>query len=93
MSEFTKGDYVVHINEFGDGDYGRVASVVDGGRVFVCFTSGCTASACDPAHLRRVEPRAWMGQVGFGYHRFDDECPDYDPEFCAAYCPEKGGER
>ncbi|KAB1647980.1 hypothetical protein [Adlercreutzia muris] len=93
MSELKRGDYVEFVGPFGDAEFGRVASVADNGRAFVCFSTGCTAAACDPAHLRKVEPRAWMEQLGFGYHRFDDECPDYYPGCCAAYCPEKGGAR
>lgn len=92
MSEFAKGDYVKHIDEFGDGYYGRVAFVDEGGMVYVCFTTGCIAERRKPEWLRKIEPRPWMEHVRFGYHRFDDDCPDYNLDRCAAYCPEKGGE-
>ena len=90
MCEFRKGDYVVFVSWNGDGEIGRVASVGED-NVFVCFTIGCTASACDPASLRVVEAEPWMTRTAFGHHRFDTECPEYDPGCCSAYCPEKGG--
>ncbi len=92
MSEFAKGDYVVLTALNGDGDCGRVASVSDSGMVFVCFTTGCTAAACNPIHIERVMPSTGMLAIPFGHHRFDAECPDYDLMCCRAYCPEKGGE-
>lgn len=91
MSGFKKGDYVICVDANGDGDYGRVASV-RADKVFVCFTTGCTTAACVPSDLSAVAPRAWMLATPFGHHRFDASCPEYDPECCAAYCPEKGGE-
>ncbi|NCA32145.1 hypothetical protein [Adlercreutzia muris] len=93
MSELKRGDYVEFVGPFGDGEFGRVASVADNGRAFVCFSTGCTAASCDPRCLKRVKPGPWMEATPFRHHRFDDECPDYDPECCAAYCPEKGGAR
>lgn len=52
-----------------------------------------TAEACDPICLKPVKPRQRMLETPFGHHRFDASCPGYDPECCAAYCPEKGGEQ
>lgn len=92
MSGFAKGDYVKFVGMFGDGGCGRVASVGGNGLVFVCFTAGCTAEACDPICLKPVKPSKRMLETPFGHHRFDASCPEYDPECCAAYCPEKGGE-
>jgi len=43
MSGFAKGDYVKFVGMFGDGGFGRVASVGGNGLMFVCFTAGCTA--------------------------------------------------
>lgn len=92
MSDFAKGDYVVFANGGGHRDYGRVASVGENGNVFVCFTTGCTAASCNPSALRQVAPSAWMLATPFGHNRFNASCPDFDPECCAAYCPEKRGE-
>ncbi|MEY8460115.1 hypothetical protein AALA69_03175 [Eggerthellaceae bacterium 24-137] len=93
MKCFQRGDYVWFYNACGDADLGRVAYVGEDGRVFVCFTIGCSAASCDPGRLKRVaNPRPWMRSRPFGHHRFDVDCPDYDPECCAAFCPEKGGE-
>lgn len=60
--------------------------------VHVCFTNGCIARPRKPKWLRKVEPSPWLEQVRFGHHRFDDDCPDYNFDRCAAYCTEKGGE-
>lgn len=91
MSGLKRGDYVSITYPTGDGELGRVASV-DGDKAFVCFSTGCTAERCDAGDLRRVLGTFEQPGHRLGYHRFDAECPEYDPECCAAYCPEKGGE-
>ncbi|WP_304598277.1 hypothetical protein [Adlercreutzia caecimuris] len=85
-----KGDYVLFDTGFGDCDLGRVASV-SGNIAFVCFSTGCTASACTQEYLRVIEPSECEESISFGHHRFDDFCPDYDPDCCSAYCPDKAG--
>ena len=89
MSEFAKGDYVVYIDEFGDGHYGRVAFVDERGMVHVCFTSGCITRPRKPEWLRKIEPGPWVKQVRFGQPRFDTDrgCPDY----CPGLSLEEGG--
>ncbi|MCI8451069.1 MAG: hypothetical protein HFJ74_00865 [Eggerthellaceae bacterium] len=91
MSELKHGDYILFSHPDGYDVLGRVACVQPG-KVFVCFTDGCTAEACDPGDLRKVGRLVLLQSVRLGHHRFDDECPDYDPDCCAAYCPDKGGE-
>lgn len=65
-------------------EIGRVASFGAEGRVFVCFSSGCTASACSEHQLVVIKPtEALIGRC-LGYHRFDDHCPEFNPVAC--YC-------
>lgn len=92
MSEFAKGDYVVYTDEFGDGHYGRVAFVDERGMVHVCFTVDCIARPRKPEWLRRIKPRPWMEQVGFGQPRFDAcRYPDHCPDSCPGLSPEELG--
>lgn len=85
-----RGDYVqFEVN--GDWLFGRVASVPDDEHAFVCFNEGCTASRCSQSDLEVIEPHAGLKAIGFGFHRFDDYCPHFDPECCFYACPEKAG--
>lgn len=52
---------------------------------FVCYRFGCTAAATPLDMLRPYDGEADSDLVPdkrIGFHRFDDECPDYDPMFC-----------
>lgn len=85
-NSYRFGDYVVYDNH----ELGRVARCM-GDTVFVCYHSGCTAAATTASMLRlasSTEISQYQGEP-LGYHRFDIECPDCDPEVCRAYCPNK----
>lgn len=83
-----RGDYVKYDRGY-DYVHGRVASFKDSGAVFVCFSTGCTAAACNPDRLEVIEQDEKIKNIKFGHHRFDKTCPDYDQEVCGAYCPDK----
>jgi hypothetical protein len=91
MDIYKPGDYVVYEER----QLGRVARM-DGRGVFVCYTNGCTAANSPLCYLRHAtehEVRLYGDEKAkkLGHHRFDAECPDYDPASCSAFCPEKGG--
>lgn len=78
--DYSFGDWVV----YADREIGRVASV-EGDAAFVCYSHGCTAAKTP---LRLIEP--YIPQAHghlrkdplIGFHRFDDSCPEYDPDVC-----------
>ena len=89
MTDYKKGDYVM----YDERELGRVVYVreVDGA-IFVCYSTGCTASNTPMKKLRLATDEEFKSNKFarlLGYHRFDDYCPDYDPLFCSFYCPEK----
>lgn len=86
-----RGDYVLFNTGHYGPEYGRIASFNDDCSVaFVCFTSGCTAAACDVKFLNVIsDPSDDIISRGFGFHRFDETCPKYTPEACSYYCPDK----
>lgn len=75
------GDWVVYDNGCKQ-EIGRV-TVCTGRNAFVCFDFGCTAS-CTPFECLRPATYAEIGQApeGIGFHRFDDDCPEYEESFC-----------
>lgn len=83
------GDYVAFYDGTGLVQIGRVAEIRNGKTAFVCFTNGCTAAACAVEKLAVVEPNEAMCATPFGFHRFDDRCPNYEASCCAAFCPGK----
>ena len=91
------GDYVVYINA-GRHELGRVASYgrIENDTIFVCFHKGCTASATKWKELRPATneeiSKAIRDGLVFGHHRFEEYCPDYTPEACYMYCPDKDGQ-
>ena len=92
---FDVGDYVMYQSP-GNNQLGRVArfSNFDREKVFVCYHEGCTATCTDIADLRpatRAEDRAVQKGRVFGYHRFDDRCPNYS-DACYPFCPQFDGQ-
>lgn len=88
MTDFAFGDYVMYNNR----ELGRVIGVRADGNVSVCYSTGCTAGST-PACLLTRATREQIATVPdasrFGFHRFDGTCPKYQPEICAAFCPDK----
>ena len=82
-SVFGYGDWVVYDKGYAK-EVGRVTEVL-ADSAFVCYTSGCTAASTPLRYLRLATERevADMATPGIGHHRFDDACPDYDPECCS----------
>ena len=91
MGDFVKGEWVAYVPGDGRAEFGRVASVTDDGDPRICFTEGCTAATTPKDMVLKAEPGTFDPNLRIGHHRFDDFCPDYDEECCAAFCPEKGG--
>nr|DAS09567.1 MAG TPA: hypothetical protein [Bacteriophage sp.] len=93
---FDVGDYVTY-QSHGNNQLGRVAkfSNFDRGKVFVCYHKGCATTLTDIADLRPAtraeEDRAVQEGRVFGYHRFDDRCPDYS-DACYPFCPQFDGQ-
>ena len=93
---FDVGDYVMY-QSHGNNQLGRVAkfSNFDREKVFVCYHKGCAATCTDIADLlpatRAEEDQAVQKGRVFGYHRFDDRCPDYS-DACYPFCPQFDGQ-
>lgn len=92
-SALRKGDWVVY--EIGSRrEIGRVWRVGD--RVaFVCYHFGCTAAATPIELLRPYDRDAdddLVPDARIGFHRFDDECPVYEPQVCGG-CKEEKNDR
>lgn len=93
---FDVGDYVMYQGP-GINQLGRVArfSNFDREKVFVCYHRGCATTCTDIADLRPAtraeEDRAVQEGRVFGYHRFDDRCPDYS-DACYPFCPQFAGQ-
>ena len=77
---YNFGDYVLYNNGYKQ-EVGRVTKVCEARQVaWVCYHEGCTA-ACTPIDmLTPYDGPVLNGRLG--YHRFDDHCPDYDPNCC-----------
>lgn len=89
---FDVGDYVMYQSP-GNNQLGRVAkfSNFDREKVFVCYHKGCATTCTDiadllPATRAEEEQAVQKGRV-FGYHRFDDRCPNYS-DACYPFCPQ-----
>lgn len=86
MSDYRYGDYVVYDPGYKDPEIGRVTGI-SGTGWFVCFDMGCTSKSTPAGLLRPATPdEIAAAPAGIGYHRFDDECPDWDPRICYASC-------
>lgn len=80
---FEFGEYVVYEPGQGSTELGRVAKDLGTDTVFVCFHEGCTAAATPRQMLRHAtDAEIATSDANFGFHRFDDECPEYDPDAC-----------
>lgn len=90
MSKFKHGDWVI----YDPGYKQEIGRVTEAGEqvAWVCCSQGCTAAATLLVHLRKATEQgvAKMGNPLIGFHRFDDDCPSYEPEACFAFCPSKG---
>lgn len=76
---FKFGDYVLYNNGYKK-EVGRVTKVDEQrGVAWVCYHEGCTA-ACTSLDI--LTPYNGPVNPKLGYHRFDDHCPDYDPDCC-----------
>lgn len=82
MIKLGYGDFVAYDPGYKEPEIGRVTRV-RGDTVFVCYSGGCTAAAT-PRALVRPATAAEIARAGgrLGYHRFDDTCPQHDPECC-----------
>lgn len=80
---FAFGEYVVYEPEHGEVHVGRITQDSGTDFVFVCYHDGCTASAT-PRELLRLATDTEIASVSpnIGYHRFDENCPDYDRDAC-----------
>ena len=81
--EFRRGDWVIY-----DPGYKReIGRVWDmrGDTCFVCYHHGCTPAATPILFLTAHDPVRDFDLVrdeSIGFHRFDSECPEYQPEVC-----------
>lgn len=84
--KFEFGDYVIYDPGYKDPELGRVIEQVYDD-VFICFDAGCT-SKCTP--LKYVRPatndEVARNEIHFGFHRFDDHCPEFNPDICYFNC-------
>ncbi|MCI6843822.1 MAG: hypothetical protein MR874_03560 [Coriobacteriaceae bacterium] len=81
--ELRYGDYVVYDPGRREPEVGRFVSHDAAGSAYVCYHDGCTA-ARTPGRLLRpaTESEAAGASPRIGFHRFDAECPSYDPGCC-----------
>lgn len=81
MSDFKYGDYVAY-NPGYTKEVGRFVRDTSNGCA-VCYHDGCT-SANTPLQYLRLATREEIEKAsrGIGYHRFDVQCPDYNPDCC-----------
>lgn len=92
---FKRGDYVVYTTK---GELGRVVEDSGEYNTKVCYSTGCTGASTpndmlikaadlnkDYPNIRAIDIR----QLGF--HRFDESCPDYNPDYCYRDCYAKFG--
>ena len=85
MIKYRYGDYVAYDPGWREPEIGRVTRA-RGDVVFVCYSDGCTAACTEASMLRPATDEEIAGvSPHIGYHRFDQECPDYDGS-CCSYC-------
>lgn len=77
-SELRFGEWVTLSST---GETGRVASW-NGPRIFVCYSSGCTASCTDISMLRPATSSEIRSSGPVGFNRFNRYCDKYDPDCC-----------
>lgn len=92
MGEYAYGDYVVYYPGYREPETGRVTGKTTSGWR-VCYHDGCTA-ASTPAEMLRPATDDEIADASprLGHHRFDAECPDFDPDCCFG-CVHDGGAR
>lgn len=82
---FKFGDWVVYDPGYKK-EIGRVAKVSPNGKsVWVCYHEGCTAASTPVEYLSPYNPEVHTDLTPndkIGFHRFDWNCPKYDPEAC-----------
>lgn len=82
MSDYEYGDYVVYDPGYCEPEIGRYVRSNAAGSAYVCYHDGCTEARL----LRPATDEEIAGaSPHIGYHRFDQECPDYDGS-CCSYC-------
>lgn len=91
--EYGWGDYVVYKCSYRPPEIGRVVrEQPDTNAVFVCYHSGCTAALTPKDMLRpATDDEIASAPSDLGYHRFDDDCPQYREDVCYGYCGERFG--
>lgn len=88
--DYAYGDYVIYDPGYKDPEVGRVVRKVFNGNWFVCYHNGCTASST-PANMLRPATTVEIAEASprIGYHRFDADCPDHDPDVCVGCIHDK----
>lgn len=83
MTEYGYGDYVAYDPGYKEPEIGRVTRQGANGGWYVCYHDGCTA-ACTPEEMLRpaTEEEIAKAMPDLGHHRFDESCPEYDPDAC-----------
>lgn len=91
MSKFKFGDYVSYNAKTRwlpqTGRFVRYCEF-NPGYALVCFHGGCTPSRCSVDYLIPKEPTEDDKAAGYGFHRFDDNCPEFNPNVCSLFCPQ-----
>lgn len=83
MQEYNFGDYVVFDDGYRPPELGRITTDEGKNFVHVCYHEGCTAAATNREQIRlATQEEIDANDIHFGYHRFDDYCPDYDRDAC-----------
>lgn len=78
---YEYGDFVVYDPGYKQ-EVGRVTTCREGG-AFVCYHQGCTAAYTPDKYLRPATPDEIAGaNIGIGFHRFDETCPERDEDAC-----------
>ena len=81
-----RGDWVIFSSSRGP-ELGRVWRYYPERNVCsVCYSRGCTPAMTSCELLRPYDPAIDADMVidnRIGHHRFDAECPDYDPVACS----------
>ena len=76
-------DWVVYDPGYREPQIGRVVGPKGSGSTLVCYHQGCTAAATQNEYLRPATPfEIASAPDGIGFHRFDHDCPVYEPGIC-----------
>lgn len=82
MSEFKEGQYVIYQNGRSF-EIGRIHHRNANGNYAVAYHTGCTLASTPEDNLHPIKNDYIFGcEENLGYHVFDDECINFDPECC-----------